>query len=101
MAKEQHGAEGLIKCSCGSHEFIGTIGAICNIDDFGTPIFSRNSDDSRPSGPFTCVTCGKELIQEAKDVCEECGEKIPDVPGGGLENKHHAKSCSLYDPEKE
>lgn len=36
-----------------------------------------------------------------EESCNECGEKIPDCPGGTTENKHHAKSCSLYDAEKE
>lgn len=31
------------------------------------------------------------------DVCDECGRTIPDTPGGGLANCHHAESCSLYE----
>jgi hypothetical protein len=32
-------------------------------------------------------------------VCDECGEAIPPVEGGGLANRHHDESCSLYDAE--
>jgi hypothetical protein len=35
------------------------------------------------------------------DVCDECEAPIPIVEGGGLANKHHLESCSLYDSEKE
>lgn len=35
------------------------------------------------------------------DTCKECGLQIPTLDGGELANKHHAESCSLYDPEKE
>jgi hypothetical protein len=28
--------------------------------------------------------------------CNECGRPIPDITGGGLANRHHAESCSLY-----
>lgn len=38
---------------------------------------------------------------ELLDTCDECGAGIPDVDGGGLENRHHEASCSLYDAEKE
>lgn len=32
--------------------------------------------------------------------CEECGNVIPDEPtDGGLENRHHRESCSLYSDE--
>lgn len=34
-------------------------------------------------------------------ACDECGWEIPNTPGGGLENKHHDESCSLYNAEKE
>lgn len=33
--------------------------------------------------------------------CDECGNVIPVVVGGGMHNKHHRDSCSLYDPEQE
>lgn len=35
------------------------------------------------------------------DVCDECGETIPDVAGGGLANRHHKCSCSLHEPNDE
>lgn len=28
--------------------------------------------------------------------CDECGESIPDTPGGDLVNRHHAGTCSLH-----
>lgn len=35
-------------------------------------------------------------------LCEECSKMIPDLPiEGGLVNKHHDPSCSLYDPDLE
>lgn len=39
--------------------------------------------------------------QEDHQVCEECWESIPILEGGGLNNRHHKPSCSLYDPSKE
>jgi len=41
-----------------------------------------------------------EWAQEVGEEYDECGADIPVVDGGGLENKHHHKSCSLYDPKK-
>jgi hypothetical protein len=35
------------------------------------------------------------MIDDAT-VCDECGATIPDTPGGGLANRHHAESCSLH-----
>jgi hypothetical protein len=35
----------------------------------------------------------------ARPVCDECGSTIPVVNGGGLANKHHKESCSLFDSE--
>ena len=35
------------------------------------------------------------------EFCDECGNAIPVRPGGGLENKHHAESCSLYDARRD
>jgi hypothetical protein len=34
------------------------------------------------------------------DHCDECGRDIPQT-GGSLANKHHAETCSLYDPKGE
>ena len=33
--------------------------------------------------------------------CDECGANIPDNPNGGLTNKHHEESCSLYDSNED
>ena len=33
--------------------------------------------------------------------CEECGALIPNTPGGGLANRHHEESCSLFDAREE
>lgn len=35
--------------------------------------------------------------EKEDDVCDECGREIPIANGGGLLNRHHAQSCSLYD----
>ena len=35
------------------------------------------------------------------EVCEECGNLIPVVKGGGLANRHHDRSCSLYDAKRD
>jgi hypothetical protein len=34
-------------------------------------------------------------------VCDECCATIPVINGGGMANKYHRQSCSLYDAEKE
>jgi hypothetical protein len=34
-------------------------------------------------------------------ICDECGHVIPDAAEGGVENRHHADSCSLYDSDKD
>lgn len=39
--------------------------------------------------------------EEHGDECDECHESIPVVDGGGLANRHHKESCSLYDSSKE
>ena len=31
------------------------------------------------------------------DTCDECSAEIPTVGSGGLANKHHDPTCSLYD----
>lgn len=31
------------------------------------------------------------------DLCEECEMLIPPLDGGSIMNKHHARSCSLFD----
>jgi len=36
---------------------------------------------------------------EDGEVCDECEEVIPDVENGHLDNRHHARSCSLYNPD--
>jgi len=35
------------------------------------------------------------------EACDECGALVPQTTGGGLANKHHRDSCSLYDPKEE
>lgn len=37
---------------------------------------------------------------EHPTYCDECGERIPAVDGGGMANRHHGTSCSLYDPTR-
>jgi hypothetical protein len=58
--------------------------------------FPRSADD-------TLCQHGFDIIGDyaPSEECEECGERIPTVVegGGGLANRHHAKSCSLYDPD--
>lgn len=36
-----------------------------------------------------------------EEDCEECGRNIPVKDGGNLLNRHHDKSCSLYDPNED
>lgn len=38
--------------------------------------------------------------REESHECDECGHVIPDHDGGGLDNRFHAESCSLFTPEK-
>lgn len=40
-------------------------------------------------------------VKDPEEVCDECGKTIPDHDEGGLANKHHDESCSLYDPDQE
>ena len=42
-----------------------------------------------------------DVSREEEVVCDECGTAIPDAPGGGLFNRHHEASCSLYAGDKE
>lgn len=35
----------------------------------------------------------------AGGFCDECNEYIPDEEGGGLANKWHAESCSLFEKD--
>ena len=43
----------------------------------------------------------KEFVPDMLE-CDECGAGIPTEPTeGGLANKHHEDSCSLYDSEEE
>lgn len=37
----------------------------------------------------------------AAEACEECGNAIPSIDGGGLSNRHHDPSCSLHDPSRD
>lgn len=45
------------------------------------------------------------VLVDKGEPCDECGECIPDGKGtdgdGSTFNKHHAPSCSLYDPAKD
>jgi hypothetical protein len=34
------------------------------------------------------------------ELCDECGQSIPYMVGGGLANRYHAESCSLYDADE-
>lgn len=36
-----------------------------------------------------------------QDCCDECGNHIPFVLEGGMANKHHNETCSLYDSSEE
>ncbi len=37
------------------------------------------------------------VVEEFEEICDECDEAIPIVIEGGLANRYHAPSCSLYD----
>lgn len=43
----------------------------------------------------------RNATPSVSDECDECGNTIPDVADGGLANKHHDESCSLYDADEE
>jgi hypothetical protein len=38
-----------------------------------------------------------DVFKESHTTCDECGAVIPDITGGGLANKHHEPSCSLFE----
>jgi len=65
-----------------------TIGNECGCDE---------SHQDGACGNPDCETC-KKALEDGSELCKECGNIIPDVDGGGLANKHHKPSCSLYDP---
>jgi len=48
-----------------------------------------------------CGVYHLDVATETYETCDECGAKIPSVAGGGLANKHHKESCSLYDKNEE
>lgn len=33
--------------------------------------------------------------------CDECGQRIPDHPGGQTANRHHDPACTLHDPHNQ
>lgn len=40
-------------------------------------------------------------LERGLALCDECGHTIPTVPTtGGMANKYHLESCSLYDKDK-
>lgn len=45
------------------------------------------------------ITVGYRVKDDDAD-CDECGNVIPNVPGGDFTNKYHKESCSLYDKDK-
>jgi len=34
---------------------------------------------------------------QSSTPCDECEQPIPDIGSGGVANRHHASSCSLFD----
>jgi hypothetical protein len=55
------------------------------------------------SGSFEMVAeDGTRVFLVGKDPeCDECGAEIPKADEGGMANRHHEKSCSLYDPTQD
>lgn len=55
----------------------------------------------RSGGPEFSLANAVDHIEAARGAlgerCDECQSLIPDHPDGGLANKHHEDSCSLYD----
>lgn len=51
----------------------------------------------RPLNPEEFSVVAVDPEPSGAEVCDECGREIPGVNGGGLANRHHAESCSLYD----
>lgn len=43
----------------------------------------------------------RESTPTVSAACDECEASIPDKAGGSIANKHHAESCSLYEPDEE
>jgi len=41
-----------------------------------------------------------EQEQQEPQLCDECGQEIPEIDGGSISNRHHGESCSLYDPAR-
>ena len=53
-------------------------------------------------GPFAAAVEEWEACETPVDIvgaetCDECGSEIPDRAGGGLANRFHTPSCSLFD----
>jgi len=46
---------------------------------------------------FNARELTKRKARQSSTPCDECGESIPDIGSGGLANRHHAPSCSLFD----
>lgn len=72
------------------------------IDDGGLTIVAFNANGEETGGYYEIGGTPDEHSDE--DVCSECGAWIPMPPPGmegGLANKHHEESCSLYDSDQE
>jgi hypothetical protein len=50
---------------------------------------------------YTQEEVDKLSREEREHECDECNETIPVVDGGGLANRHHKESCSLFDSSQE
>lgn len=58
-----------------------------------------NRVDARDSVAYGAHRKQTEAVDDT--ICDECKNVIPAVTEGGLFNRHHQDSCSLWDPTKE
>jgi hypothetical protein len=68
--------------------------AVLPTDEHGITIYRATEADADAS----YYMAGED---DGAEKCDECGAMIPEAAEGGMENRHHFESCSLYDADKE
>lgn len=73
-----------------------------------TALWPGGDTDSPISGADLLDECTRLLGElhpdhnrEECETCGECGRQIPEVAGGGLANRHHDETCSLFEAGEE